>query len=62
MRAQPLGGRQAVEIVAVPDDEHVTLRTEQGDEITLALDQIGEAKLLVDWATVGRRRGPDSLE
>ena len=62
VRAQPLGGRQAVEIVAVPDDEHVTLRTEQGDEITLALDQIGEAKLLVDWATVGRRRGPDSLE
>ena len=46
----------------MPDDEHVTLRTEQGDEITLALDQIGEAKLLVDWATVGRRRGPDSLE
>jgi len=34
----------------------------QGGEITLALDAIRDATLLVDWATVGRRRGPDSLE
>jgi hypothetical protein len=51
-----------VEIVAVPDDEHVTLRPEQGGEITLALDAIRDATLLVDWASVGKRRGPDSLE
>jgi len=62
VRAQPLGGRRVVEIVAVPDDEHVTLRPEQGDEVTLGLDTISEATLLVDWATVGKRRGPDSLE
>jgi ribosome maturation factor RimP len=62
VRAQPLGGRRAVEIVAVPDDEHVILRTEQGEQVSLALDAISEATLLVDWATVGRKRSPDSLE
>ncbi len=62
VRARLLGGRRVVEIVAVPDDEHVTLRPEQGDEVTLGLDAISEATLLVDWATVGRRRSPDSLE
>ena len=62
VRSPALGGRRIVEIVAVPDDEHVTLRPEQGDDITLALDTIRDATLLVDWATVGRRRGPDSLE
>jgi len=62
VRAQPLGGRRVVEIVAVPDDEHVTLRPEQGGEVTLGLDAISEATLWVDWAAVGRRRSPDSLE
>jgi ribosome maturation factor RimP len=62
VRARPLGGRRVVEIVAVPDDEHVTLRPDQGEEVTLGLDTISEATLWVDWATVGRRRGPDSLE
>jgi ribosome maturation factor RimP len=62
VRAHAMGGRRVMEIVAVPDDEHVTLRPEQGDDITLALDSIRDATLLVDWATVGRRRGPDSLE
>jgi hypothetical protein len=51
-----------VEIVAVPDDEHVTLRPEQGEAVTLGLDTISEATLWVDWATVGKRRSPDSLE
>jgi hypothetical protein len=46
----------------VPDDEHVTLRPEQGGETTLRLDEISEATLLVDWAAVGKRRSPDSLE
>jgi ribosome maturation factor RimP len=62
VRAEPLGGRRVVEIIAVPDEEHVTVRPEQGGEITLALDAIRDATLLVDWATVGKRRGPDSLE
>jgi ribosome maturation factor RimP len=62
VRAPALGGRRAVEIVAVPDDEHVIVRPEQGAETTLRLDEISEATLLVDWAAVGKRRGPDSLE
>ena len=62
VRAPALGGRRAVEIVAVPDDEHVIVQPEQGAETTLRLDEISEATLLVDWAAVGKRRGPDSLE
>ena len=62
VRAPALGGRRAVEIVAVPDDEHVVLRLEQGGETTLRLDEISEATLLVDWAAVSKRRGPDSRE
>jgi ribosome maturation factor RimP len=62
VRSAVLGGRRVVEIVAVPDDEHVTLRPEQGPETTLRFDEISEATLLVDWAAVGKRRGPDSLE
>ena len=44
------GGRREVEIVAVPDDEHVTLRPEGGGEITVALDDIREATLVVEFA------------
>ena len=62
VRAPALGGRRVVVIVAVPDDEHVTVRAEQGGETTLRLDEISEATLLVDWAAVGKRRSPDSLE
>jgi ribosome maturation factor RimP len=61
VRSPALGGRRAVEIVAVPDDEHVILRPDQGAETTVRLDEISEATLLVDWAAVGKRR-PDSLE
>ena len=61
VRSPALGGRRIVEIVAVPDDDHVTLRPEQGGATTLRLDEISEATLLVDWAAVGKRR-PDSLE
>jgi ribosome maturation factor RimP len=43
------GGRREVEIVAVPDDAHVTLRPEGGAEITLALDEIREARLVVEF-------------
>ena len=51
------------EIVAVPDDEHVTLRPEQGARATLASTTISEATLVVDWADPsGKRRSPDSLE
>ncbi len=46
VRARALGGRRQVEIVAVPDDEHVVVRTEDGALITLPLAEIGEANLI----------------
>jgi ribosome maturation factor RimP len=57
VRAAGLAGRPVVEIVAVPDDEHVRLRFPDGVERTLALDEIREAHLAVDWAAELRQRG-----
>src|SRR3954462_13411684 len=45
VRAQPLPGRSRVEILAVPDDEHVVLRREDGTEVTVAFESIREASL-----------------
>jgi ribosome maturation factor RimP len=50
VRSRAIGGRRQVEIVAVPDDGHVTLRPEGGSEVTVALDDIHEATLVVDFA------------
>jgi ribosome maturation factor RimP len=55
IRARALGGRRVVEIVAVPDDAHVVVRGEDGGEVTLALDQVAEANLVVDWGTYGKK-------
>jgi ribosome maturation factor RimP len=55
VRAPALGGRRVVEIVGLPDEEHVVLRGEDGGEATLALDEIAEATLIVDWDQLGRR-------
>ncbi|HEX6615861.1 MAG TPA: ribosome maturation factor RimP [Gemmatimonadales bacterium] len=46
VRATALGGRRQVEIVAVPDDEHVTVRAEDGAERTLPLAEIRDATLV----------------
>ena len=46
VRARVFGGRRNVEIVAVPDDEHVTLRRDDGVEFTVPLADIGEANLI----------------
>jgi ribosome maturation factor RimP len=46
VRAAALGGRRQVEIVAVPDDEHVTVRAEDGAERTLRLAEIRDATLV----------------
>jgi ribosome maturation factor RimP len=54
VRARPLGGRRTVRIVALPDDQHVTLRGDDGAEITLPLDDIAEATLVVDWSRLGK--------
>jgi ribosome maturation factor RimP len=56
VRAAPLQGRPRVEIVAVPDDEHVIVRQEDGSELTLAFDDIRDAVLAVDWDVIGKRR------
>ena len=54
VRAPALGGRRVVEIVAVPDDQHVVVRGEDGTERTLLLDQVAEASLVVDWGRIGK--------
>jgi len=60
VRAEMLGGQRQVEIVGVPDDEHVTLRVD-GSETTLPLAAIREARLVADLPELrpeppGRRR------
>ena len=46
VRAEALGGRREVEILAVPDDEHVALRREDGVEVTLAFADLRDATLV----------------
>jgi len=55
VRAEGLGGRQRVEIVAVPDDERVIVRGEDGSEISLPLEEIREATLIPEVEAFGRR-------
>ena len=55
VRAATLPGRNRVEILGVPDDEHVVLRYEDGSEITVAFDAIREATLVTD-AEILRKR------
>ena len=54
VRSRALGGRRQVEIVAVPDDGHVTLRPEGEGEVTVALADIHEATLVVEFAPAGK--------
>jgi ribosome maturation factor RimP len=58
VRSQALGGRREIEIVAVPDDEHVTVRLDDGAEVTLPLADIRDAKLVVELPGV-RGQGND---
>jgi ribosome maturation factor RimP len=59
VRADALGGRRQVEIVGVPDEEHVTLRGENGDEVTLPLSEVREATLVGELPELGgSRSGP----
>lgn len=55
VRAGALGGRREVEIVAVPDDAHVTLRVAGGAEVTVPLAEIRDARLVVEFRAPGRR-------
>ena len=56
VRAASLPGKSRVEILAVPDNEHVVLRLDDGSQVTVALDTIRDAVLVVDWETIGKRR------
>jgi ribosome maturation factor RimP len=55
VRAESLTGRQRVEILAVPDDDRVIVRREDGSEISLPLEEIREATLIPDVEAFGRR-------
>ena len=59
VRAPALGGRREVEIVAVPDDEHVTLRPVDGAEVTLPLAEISDARLVAEVPELRRSRRND---
>jgi ribosome maturation factor RimP len=56
VKAASLPGRNRVEILAVPDDDHVVVRREDGSELTIAFDAIREATLVADVELFGRRR------
>ena len=56
VRSRVLPGRPRVRIVAVPDDEHVTLALPDGGETTVALDDIDDAKLAVNLDELGKSR------
>jgi ribosome maturation factor RimP len=56
VRAESLPGRNRVRIVAVPDDEHVIVRRDDGTDVTLAFDMIREANLVADAEVFGKRR------
>jgi ribosome maturation factor RimP len=49
IRAEGVGGRPEVEILAVPDDEHVLVRLPDGSERTVALSAVKDAHLVADW-------------
>ncbi len=51
VKAAPLGGTRTAEIIAVPDDHHVVLRTD-AEDVTVALDEIRRATLVIDWDNV----------
>jgi ribosome maturation factor RimP len=56
VRSPAIPGKHRVEIVAVPDDEHVVLRLDDGSEVTIPLETVREAVLVVNWETLGKRR------
>ena len=55
VRAEAVAGRNRYQIVAVPDDDHVVLRQEDGAEITVRFDAIRDATL-VSELEFGKRR------
>lgn len=54
VRARGLTGRPEVAIAGMPDDAHVALRLPDGALVTIALADVTDATLVVDWTTPGR--------
>lgn len=54
VRARGWDRARTREIVALPDDAHVVLRSPDGEETNLALAEIRRATLCVDWDTIGK--------
>lgn len=54
-----IAGSASRRIVAVPDELHVNLEL-GGAPVTLALEAIKEATLVVDWSTAGNREAGES--
>ena len=55
VKASGIPGRPTARIVDVPDDAHVTLGLPDGRELTVPLDEIREATLVVDWDSISKR-------
>jgi hypothetical protein len=51
-----LKGHPEVEVLAVPDEHAVELRLPDGTVQRVAIDDVREAHLVVDWKTLGRRK------
>ena len=56
VRAAGLPGKPVVRIAAVPDDGHVELELADGSRRTVALADVHDAHLVVDWGAVTRKR------
>jgi ribosome maturation factor RimP len=56
VRAEGVSGRQRYRIVAVPDDEHVVVRRDDGTDVTLPLARVRDATLVAETELFGRRQ------
>jgi ribosome maturation factor RimP len=58
VRAAGLKGHPEVEVLGVPDDATVELRLPDGQVQRVAIDDVREAHLVVDWKTTLGRKKP----
>jgi ribosome maturation factor RimP len=56
VRAEGVSGRQRYRILAVPDDEHVVVRREDGTDVTLPFAAVRDATLVAETELFGRRQ------
>ena len=56
VRAEGVSGRQRYRIVAVPDDDHVVVRREDGTNVTFPFTAVRDATLVAETEFFGRRQ------